>query len=184
MPPRLHPLPITVEPPPTRMSLELCILASGSHGNCSVVRSPAGVLLIDLGIGPRVTAKRLQGTGVRVADVAAACLTHLDSDHFRPTWAQTLIRQQTRVFCHGARTHELNRQTDDTLAPLLHPFHDDESFEPLPGLRVHPIHLAHDRAGSHGFIVEGFGSRIGYATDLGPVPPALLDRFPSLDILP
>ena len=47
----------------TRMSVEVCILASGSGGNCTVVRSPGGTLLIDAGLGPRNTAKRMNGTG-------------------------------------------------------------------------------------------------------------------------
>jgi phosphoribosyl 1,2-cyclic phosphodiesterase len=179
------------------MPLELTILASGSMGNCSVIRSPAGVLLIDLGIGPRITAHRLQGTGVNVSDISAACLTHLDGDHLRPTWSSTILRQQIKIFCHAARRKDLLHQLDQTdpsisrppatqslggFAPLLHTFRADP-FEPLPGLTIEPLHLAHDRQGSHGFIIEGFGSRIGYATDLGRVPPALLDRFCNLDIL-
>ena len=31
------------------MSLEICILASGSSGNATVLRSPAGAMLIDAG---------------------------------------------------------------------------------------------------------------------------------------
>jgi len=171
----------------TRMSLELAILASGSLGNCSVIRSPAGVLLIDLGIGPRITARRLQGTGVNIADISAACLTHLDGDHLRPTWTSTILRQRIKIFCHAARRKELLRQFDpepplDHAERLVHTFRADP-FEPLPGLTLEPLHLAHDRQGSHGFIIDGFGSRIGYATDLGRVPPDLLDRFANLDIL-
>jgi ribonuclease BN (tRNA processing enzyme) len=74
------------------MSLDLCILASGSCGNCSVIRAPSGTLLIDAGIGPRTTAKRLDGTGSQLRDVRAICLTHLDRDHFSPTWTDTIIR--------------------------------------------------------------------------------------------
>ncbi len=35
------------------MSIEICVLASGSQGNCTAVRTPSGVFLIDCGIGPR-----------------------------------------------------------------------------------------------------------------------------------
>ena len=37
------------------MSIDLCVLASGSGGNCTVVRTPAGVVLVDAGLGPRTT---------------------------------------------------------------------------------------------------------------------------------
>src|SRR6188472_30612 len=91
------------------MSLELCILASGSSGNATVLRSPAGTMLIDLGIGPRVTAQRLTGTGVALHDVRAVCLTHLDSDHFGRSWVPTLIRRGIAVYCHSAKEPELLR---------------------------------------------------------------------------
>src|SRR3954451_22114076 len=61
----------------TRMSVEVCILASGSSGNCTIVRCPGGTMLIDAGLGPRNTAKRMDGTGAFLKDIAAICLTHL-----------------------------------------------------------------------------------------------------------
>jgi phosphoribosyl 1,2-cyclic phosphodiesterase len=165
------------------MSVELCILASGSSGNCSVVRSPAGVMLIDAGIGPRTCARRLDGTGVRLGEIRAICLTHLDHDHFSPTWAATLVKLQIRVYCHAdVRDGLLARSDDPALRELVHPF-DGRAFEPLEGLRFHAIRLAHDAEGSHGFLAEGFGVRLGYATDLGRVPGELLERFCDLDLL-
>src|SRR5687767_1109400 len=101
------------------MSLELCILASGSAGNASVLRTPAGAMLIDAGIGPRTTAKRLAGTAVTVADVRAVCLTHLDRDHFAPTWIPTLVRQQVRLFCHRNRLDDVRRYAPAELADAL-----------------------------------------------------------------
>src|SRR5437868_3026095 len=101
------------------MSLELCILASGSSGNATLLRSPAGVMLIDLGIGPRTTAKRLDGTGVRFGDIAAVCLTHLDGDHFNASWIPTLVRRGIRVFCHSHKADEILRNADLDLATQL-----------------------------------------------------------------
>ncbi len=165
------------------MSLELCILASGSSGNCTVVRMPGGVMLIDAGIGPRLAAQRLNGTGVRVADVTGVLLTHLDSDHFSPAWAQTLIRNNAMVYCHQACVAKLLGITGHPdFAALVRPF-GHVAFTTLPGLTVTPIGLAHDCQGSHGFVLEGFGRRLGYATDLGHVPEGLIEQFHDLDVL-
>jgi phosphoribosyl 1,2-cyclic phosphodiesterase len=173
------------------MSLELCILASGSLGNCSVLRTPAGVFMIDAGLGPRSCAKRLNGTGVRVADIRAICLTHLDSDHIRPTWLATVVARGISIFCHESRREDLisaaRRATDDE--SLVRQFRrriecfNGRPFAPLAGLSVRPIGLSHDQAGSHGFVIDGHDRRIGYATDLGHVPRALLDHFIDLDVL-
>jgi phosphoribosyl 1,2-cyclic phosphodiesterase len=164
------------------MSIELCVLASGSGGNSAVVRTPSGVMLIDAGIGPRTLARRLEGTGAAVADVRAICLTHLDSDHFKPSWLRTIADRGIRVFCHRARVRDVFRHAPDFAGPIQ-PFTDAAAFEPLPGLTVRAIPLAHDAEGSHGFVFDGFGCRLGYATDLGRVPTALLDAFCDLDVL-
>jgi len=176
--------------------MEMCILASGSAGNCTIVRCPTGVMLIDVGIGPRVTAKRMGGTGVCTADVKAICLTHLDRDHFCGNWLASIVRHGIAVYCHCQRVDELmaiaevrERTASERhpfsarqFAQLLHTF-DGRRFEPLEGLRVQPITLAHDTLGSHGFLMEGFGCRLGYATDLGHVPADLIERFEAVDIL-
>jgi phosphoribosyl 1,2-cyclic phosphodiesterase len=165
------------------MSLELCILGSGSTGNCSVVRTPVGILLIDAGLGPKVTAQRMAGSGVRVADVSAVCLTHLDIDHFCPAWVRPFIAAGVRVFCHRSRVgHLLKIAATQPLAPLICPF-DDEPFEVFPDLAARPVALAHDEEGSHGFVIEGFGRRLGFATDLGRVPASLIEHFVDLDVL-
>ena len=161
------------------MSLELCILASGSAGNASILRSPAGVLLIDAGIGPRTLAKRLEGTGVHLADIAALCLTHLDWDHYSPRWIATLRRLQIPVYCHASMVDSLAVGSPD-LVPLIRAF-NVVAFSPIVGLTCQPIQFAHDRLGSHGFVVDGFGYRIGYATDLGHVPRHFFDQFRDLD---
>lgn len=170
------------------MSLELCILASGSGGNCTILRSPEGVMLIDAGIGPRTTARRMNGTGVSLSDIRAICLTHLDSDHFRPTWLSTIQKQGIRVHCHEDKaiclTERQGRFTDHGFdeKPPVHTF-NGHPFEPIENVTFTPIRLDHDESGSHGFVIEGFGCRIGYATDLGKVPRELLERFCDLDVL-
>jgi phosphoribosyl 1,2-cyclic phosphodiesterase len=173
--------------------MELCVLASGSAGNVAVVRTAAGVMLIDAGIGPRTTAARLKGTGVSLNDVSAICLTHLDSDHFRANWAATIVEQNIRVFCHAKRIYDLfgivrqaipgpaAKDLHKAFFSLIEPF--DEVFAPLPDVLACAVPLSHDREGSHGFVISGRGVRIGYATDLGNVPARLLEAFDELDVL-
>lgn len=163
------------------MSLELCVLASGSAGNAAIVRSPTSILLIDAGIGPRTLAKRLDGTGVRLTDIDALCLTHLDGDHFLPRWSPTLRRLNIPIYCHANQVGALVRGSPE-LVPLIRPFKVDV-FSPIDGLRCDPVHFAHDSLGSHGFVVDGFGYRIGYATDLGHVPSYFFDHFCDLDCI-
>lgn len=162
------------------MSMEFCVLASGSGGNCTVVRTPGGAILIDAGIGPRITAHRLSGTGVLVRHIKAICLTHLDRDHFTPAWANTIRAMAIRVFCHADRVRDLRELCFGKLDSI---YGFEGAFEPTDGIVIRPIPLAHDRTGSHGFVIEGHGCRAGYATDLGRVPAELVERFVDLDLL-
>lgn len=160
-------------------------------GNCSILRTPAGVVMIDAGIGPRTCAKRMNGTGVCVADVRAICLTHLDSDHFRVGWISTVVSRGVSVYCHESQVATLERivaeTTDDPqvgrdFSRQVQTF-DGQPFSPLTDVRVEAIQLLHDNKGSSSFVFTGHGHRVGYATDFGTVPPALLDHFAALNIL-
>jgi phosphoribosyl 1,2-cyclic phosphodiesterase len=165
------------------MSLSLSILASGSSGNCAVVRCGGGVMLIDCGIGPRTTAARLRQLGIRGTDLLAICLTHLDSDHFNARWIGPIVKHRIAVWCHAQRAAELARRVDDqAFSALIQPF-NGEPFSPLWGMSCEAIRLPHDNCGSHGFVVEGHGARVGWATDLGRVEEALIARFCGLNIL-
>ncbi len=186
------------------MSLEICVLGSGSGGNSTVVRSAWGTFLIDAGFGPRVTAQRMcgggeggrRGIGVDVPDISAIVLTHLDHDHFNKNWLQTIVKRGIRVFCARRRVREIlgsdeaaevearrveKRWGVEPLAELVVGFEGE--FSPVRGVSVEPVLLAHDEAGSHGFVVSCGEHRIGFATDLGFVPEELIERFCGVDLL-
>jgi phosphoribosyl 1,2-cyclic phosphodiesterase len=181
------------------MSLELCVLGSGSSGNSTVVRAPWGVFLLDAGVGPRTTDVRMHeagGIGLSVRDISAMVLTHLDRDHFNPNWLLTIVKNGVRVFLARERMKEFlhfpdvrdlqatltkRRMAEDALEKLLVPF--DEVLEPVRGVRIEALALAHDEAGSHGFVLECDGYRVGFATDLGHVPQVLIEKFCGVDLL-
>jgi phosphoribosyl 1,2-cyclic phosphodiesterase len=181
------------------MSLEFCVLGSGSGGNSTVVRSPWGTFLIDAGFGPRTTAQRMcggGGIGVDVPGISAIVLTHLDHDHFNKNWLQTILKQSIRVYCAKDRVEEIVESPEaidaeiklkarhlpiPTMRSLVTGF--DEPFEPVRGVLMHPLELAHDATGSHGFVLECDGYKAGFATDLGRVPEVLIERFCGVDVL-
>ena len=170
------------------MTMELCVLASGSSGNASVLRTSAGCMLVDAGLGPRTTARRLADTGVSLADIRAICLTHLDTDHFSPNWFATIAEQNIRLIFHKSLTRAVNRLLKQqgfkpkAFAQYCAAF-DNADFEPLPGVTGRAINLAHDKEGSHGFLLQSDGCRLGYATDFGRVPAELISTFAGVDLL-
>jgi len=164
------------------VSISICILASGSSGNCSVIRTSGGVMLVDVGLSPRATSAQLSSVGVELADVSSMCLTHLDGDHFQTGWRKVIVERQIKVFCSELnRRHLLNRD-NHPLAPLVRAV-DFQAVEPLGGLCMTPIELRHDMEGSTGFRFDSAGESLGFATDLGRVPPVLIEAFTGVNML-
>jgi phosphoribosyl 1,2-cyclic phosphodiesterase len=141
-------------------------------------------MLIDCGIGPRIAAARMKGLGVCLADVRAICLTHLDSDHFKPAWISTILRQEIAVFCHEDKVPGLIGLCGGSaeFARSVRTF-NGHPFDALDGIAFTAIPFRHDAVGSHGFVAEGFGCRMGYATDLGRVEPRLIRDFRGVNLL-
>lgn len=169
------------------MSLELSVLASGSTGNCSLVRTSSGLMLIDAGIGPRAAAKRMTGLGVSTADIKAICLTHLDTDHFTATWINQIIAGHITVYCPEDQTaklhsHARRAQKLDDLRQYIRPFNGDV-FEPLPGVKCSTMRVAHDKQGSHAYRIDCGVDRLAYVTDLGHAPEPLITFFMGTTIL-
>lgn len=163
------------------MSLALCILASGSSGNCSLLRTPAGLVMIDAGIGPRSFVRAVAGEDVCLDDLRAVVLTHLDSDHFRRTWVRQIVKRGITVHLAQEHAAHLEDETAAALGPQLRPF--SGTFSPVDGVRFEPLAFAHDSTGSFGYVIDGHGGRIGFATDLGHVPAALIEQFDDLDVI-
>jgi len=168
------------------MSLSLCILASGSGGNCSVLRNGDGgraSLLIDCGIGPRTAAQRMRPLGVSLDDIAAICLTHLDYDHFKITWLSEILGRKIYLHCHEDHVDALlARANNRDLAALVRPF-NGQAFSAVPAVRARSFRLQHDELGSFAFVFEGRGGRVGYASDLGRCSGELVRHFRRLNVL-
>lgn len=184
--------------------LAICNLGSGSGGNATLVRTVQHQhVLIDAGFGPRTTAQRLHQLGLTLHDLDAICLTHLDQDHFRPSWLNLLSHLPVKLHVHRWHADDLKflvkqHNHRNRLRPKFVPVDlqtidpvvfDDQPFNPVVDLRAVPIRLQHDRQGTIGYRLEQLNGHhqpiaaLGYATDLGHAPPALIEHFAGVDLL-
>lgn len=167
------------------MAMSLAILGSGSSGNCSLLSLHDGNgesmhVLIDAGLSPRETGRRLGAFGVGVADITDILITHFDGDHFNPGWPARLATTPVRVHAHRRHRNPAGRARIPRGLLTLHD--GDITFGPA-STRIETMLLAHDAHGTVGFVIEHGGARLGYATDLGRVPLSLYERFTGLDAL-
>ena len=165
------------------MPLSFCVLGSGSSGNCTLLRlgTPGGDrhVLIDAGLSPRETKKRLRPSGVALDEITDVLLTHPDHDHIHPGWIKAGPR--LGITWHVHRRHlrhaRIARLPLEDIAPV------SDGFELFPDAIVEPVALPHDSLGTTGYVIENGGVRLGFATDLGRVPESFVDRYVNLSAL-
>ena len=63
------------------MAVRMTVLASGSRGNCTVVSSSWGSILVDAGISCRETLRRMKSAGEDPQHLKAIFISHEHSDH-------------------------------------------------------------------------------------------------------
>lgn len=178
-------------PLPAAFGLSLCVLASGSAGNCSALvwragpGAPRRVVLLDGGLSPRRTGALLGERGIRVDEVDDIVFTHLDTDHCHPGWASAVrpggwrarLRVHKRHLSRAGRMGLLFRHTE--------PFQDDLQIDDSLSARV--CVLSHDSLGVAAFRFEaesdGQCTHLGYATDLGHVTNELTAMLAGVDVL-
>ena len=162
--------------------MKLCLLRSGSSGNCTLVEHHSTRILLDAGglsqVGFR---KALEEAGSAISEINAAVISHTHSDHinqaalslFRghgiPLWVHcenmAVVQDMIKKYhCKGVNTHCFS----------------NEAF-PVKDMMFLPFSVNHDaRETTSGFKVWGIDDPkrcVSYATDLGCFPDSLLDYF-------
>jgi phosphoribosyl 1,2-cyclic phosphodiesterase len=155
------------------------VLGSGSSGNATLIECGGTRILIDAGLGPREMAERLRSAGVDPASLSAIVLSHEHADHakgaasFSRKWGVRIAA--TRGTYAGAGLAVTEIAGYDVLDPLVP--------RTIGELRVTAIPVPHDALEPVAFVVQGDGSRLGHATDLGHVDARLVDAFRFCDAL-
>ena len=128
------------------------VLASGSKGNCALIKSDDCCIMIDCGCTKKYILEKLQELGMTVNDIDALLLTHEHIDHIRSISSFETLD----VYC----PFELKeRRGESIITPYV-------SFN-IKGLNILPIALSHDTKDTVGFIIEDDEQKLVYVTDTG-----------------
>ncbi len=156
------------------MALRVCVLGSGSAGNCSWVDSDHTAILVDAGLSARETVRRLEGIGVAPETIAAVCLTHEHTDH---TAGLTALHQRRRlpVFANAGTIEGLQlrngcRNVTWNIFTTGVPFR-------IGDLVVEPFSVPHDAYDPVGFVISASEARVGIVTDMGTVTALIRERL-------
>lgn len=175
------------------MSLQFTVLASGSAGNVSLIQADSVSLLLDIGLGPRLLARRLAAVGSSWNHIRAVLLTHTHSDHWKDKTLAHLRRQRIPLYCHADHRGTLlawgSAFRSLESAKLVRDYDAGGEFMPVPGLRCRPLPLRHDGGNTFGFRLETAGDlfhpsmALGYVADLGSWDDQLARALADVDLL-
>ena len=142
------------------MSLEVHVLASGSDGNCTVVKFEDRAVMIDAGLSFKKIKGLMDVSGIDESCIESILITHEHNDHITgagPTARKldvplVCIDRTFNAFNHGDVRHRSIRML--------------EQFQEA-GMRITPLPTMHDAAEPCSFCFEADGKIALIATDTG-----------------
>ena len=153
--------------------MQLHIFATGSTGNCYVLKDNAGrMLMLDCGVPMQAVYRAVD---FKTTALDACLCSHVHSDHLKG--ARDMLRAFMPVYMTGL-TAELGKI--DRHSPTLHICREDEQLK-IGKWRVLPFDTYHDAPGSVGFLIKHTEEEvtIAYVTDTGHIKYV----FPNLNVL-
>ncbi len=148
------------------MALKICVLASGSTGNCTFIGTENTRILVDAGLSARRTAERLAAIGERPERLDAVCVSHEHGDHV--TGLRVLQKKYgVDIYVNGGTLDALRaRRKHDGMA--FRQFTTGAPFA-IGDLTLEPFMVPHDAYEPVGFIIHAGSLSVGVATDIGTV---------------
>jgi phosphoribosyl 1,2-cyclic phosphodiesterase len=140
-------------------------LGSGSKGNCLVAEAGGSRVLLDCGLSPRETERRLARLGLAPADLQAILVTHEHDDHVGHAYAFGALHRLPVYVTHGTRrAQEAAGRPANGVA--LRMIEGRERFA-VGAIEVQPFTVPHDAREPVQFVLGDGARRLGVLTDLG-----------------
>lgn len=142
--------------------MRVCLLASGSRGNSTLIEADGCRILVDAGLSGKEIERRLATLELTGDDLHAILVTHEHHDHVGGV-GPLARRYKLPVY--------VDHQTHAALPKLgkidqLELFSAGDSFN-CRQLSVSSFSTTHDAVNPVGYVFDSTEGRIGYATDLG-----------------
>lgn len=166
------------------MAVRMTVLASGSRGNCTVLSSSCGSILVDAGISCRETLKRMKAVGEDPHQVKAIVISHEHADHV--AGLEVLARKlkvpvyMTEITYETWRKSTRDAEGKPARLDRREHFQAGRSFV-VENITVSAFTIPHDAADPCGFTFRMEGIKIGVVTDLGYLPYSVKDHLRGCD---
>ncbi len=144
--------------------MRICVLASGSKGNCTYVEGENTRILIDAGLTKTDIETRLALIGVDPNSIKSILVTHEHSDHIKGLGAFARAHD-TEIFAHPDTWDEMEDKIG--VIPAHHKLGIFNNEFNIDELSIASFDLSHDSRHCLGFSVYEGNKKFSTATDLG-----------------
>ena len=159
--------------------LEVHVLASGSKGNCTVIKKGNSVILHDVGISCRRIVNGLKELHIDMAQVEGIFISHEHSDHIAGL-QQLLKRFDIPVYTKQGTWREIQ---DKLIVPKNQLIELTKGSLTLGNLILEPFAVSHDAADPIGINVFAGKDKATVVTDTGVISDNILRRMDDTTLL-
>ncbi len=154
--------------------MKVKVLASGSKGNSTLIRTDKINLLIDCGVTYQYLASELEKINVTPKDLDAILITHTHSDHIKGL--SSLVKKTgLKVFILEEMLDEIKLKIPyENINYYTNPLYIDD-------LKIELIRISHDVEGV-GFIIENNDRNLVYITDTGYINRKYLPKMKNKNV--
>ena len=157
------------------MGLRFCSFASGSTGNCYLIRTDNTALLVDCGIAGKRIMEGLDSFGLDARDLSAILITHEHSDHIMSIRMMARKAENADIYATHGTVLGIGDKVPDGRITTIKP---GDSFD-VGDIRVGSFDVSHDAAEPVGYTFTSDGRKLSILTDTGIVTDEIYDHVQS-----
>ena len=144
------------------MSVEVHVLASGSDGNCTVIRSEDRAIMVDAGLSYKKTRSLMDINGIDESEIEALFVTHEHSDHVGGAGA-IARKLDIPVYCNQ------NTFNASNLGKVAHNPITMMNTVNVAGMNIIALPTSHDAVEPCAYMFDADGTKVLIATDTGKI---------------
>lgn len=161
------------------MGLKFCSFASGSTGNCYLLKTENTNLLIDVGIAGKRVIEGLDSCAVKPEQIDGILVTHEHTDHIKSLRMIAKKSVNGRIYTSEGTAYSVTEKMPMIADRICV---TDNSFE-VGDIEIEPFSLSHDAEDPVGFSVQSGGKRVTIITDTGVATKQMLSVAAKSDLL-
>lgn len=161
------------------MTLKFCSFASGSSGNCYLIKNDSSAILIDAGISGKKIFQALKDTDTPHEKVRGLLVTHEHIDHVKSLPIVTKKLPGIATYANDATWANIDRPVAEKQQRI---FRTGQDFY-IDDFRIRSFAVPHDAAEPVGFSLYCGDKQISIVTDVGHITDEIFDEIIDADFL-